>query len=554
MTPDVEYDLIESGGDPNYVQFVAANTAIPPPRTGTWFCEEVDTQGQTIPGFSDGLNGGVTVTLGNRVRCTAVNFTQQLTLIKEVVNDDGGTATPDDWQLTATPRPPPPLPPGVTAQTVTGSEAGVTINVRPGVTYGITETSLPGYTPGPLECVINPDTSQPRDTWNWVVASSLQLRAPGPDIVVEHAYCRFINNDQPVRIVVQKEVPFPVPDDGRFNLSVNGAIAATGGDGASNAATPTAVDAGSTVTIAEAGVPPTSLVNYASLPINCNGGVTVTPTPGAPAGTSGSFIVPTTALGTTITCTFTNSRRSATLSLGKVWVDGLVGDEAALSIVGVNDDSDVAVAPGGAGPQPSVGSSSTTVFAGETVVLAEVLAGVGSYDAGLTCSDPAGLGYVGGELSGTFTVPAVPVAVTCTFRNTRTRAELTLRKEWVDGAAGDEAALVIDGVNNASATAVATGLVGPEISVDEATAVVLSGEVVSLSEVLGVGNIGGYTTVLACGGVAVTLGPELTGSFTVPATCRRMWCARSPTRGRGRRCRCRRRGWTRLLGTSLIWW
>ena len=81
------------------------------------------------------------------------------------------------------------------------------------------------------------------------------------------------------------------------------------------------------------------------------------------------------------------------------------------------------------------GSSSTTVFAGETVGLAEVVAGVGSYDADLTCSAP-GLGYVDGELSGTFTVPAVPVAVTCTFTNTRTRAKLTLRKEWVDGGRG----------------------------------------------------------------------------------------------------------------------
>ena len=54
--------------NPNYVQFVAANAVIPPPRTGSWFCQEVNAAGEVIPGFSDGLNGGVTVHLGNRVR------------------------------------------------------------------------------------------------------------------------------------------------------------------------------------------------------------------------------------------------------------------------------------------------------------------------------------------------------------------------------------------------------------------------------------------------------------------------------------------------------
>ena len=38
-----------------------------------------------------------------RVRCTALNETAQLRLIKVVVNDNGGTAVPSDWTLNATP-------------------------------------------------------------------------------------------------------------------------------------------------------------------------------------------------------------------------------------------------------------------------------------------------------------------------------------------------------------------------------------------------------------------------------------------------------------------
>ena len=56
-----------------------------------------------IPGFSDGLNGGVTVPLGQRVRCTATNRTVDLVLRKVVINSFGGTATPANWNLTVTP-------------------------------------------------------------------------------------------------------------------------------------------------------------------------------------------------------------------------------------------------------------------------------------------------------------------------------------------------------------------------------------------------------------------------------------------------------------------
>ena len=51
-------------------------------------------------GFSDGINGGVNVPLGYRVACTFVNQTASLTLLKNVVNDNGGSATASAWDLT----------------------------------------------------------------------------------------------------------------------------------------------------------------------------------------------------------------------------------------------------------------------------------------------------------------------------------------------------------------------------------------------------------------------------------------------------------------------
>ena len=97
VTPGARYTLAESGGDPRYVQRAGANAVPIPGSTVSWQCVEIDANGNVIPGFADGLNGGVIVFIGLSVRCTAVNDTARLTLIKQVINDNGGTAVPGDW-------------------------------------------------------------------------------------------------------------------------------------------------------------------------------------------------------------------------------------------------------------------------------------------------------------------------------------------------------------------------------------------------------------------------------------------------------------------------
>ena len=92
VTAGARYVLSETGGDPRYVQQVGANAVPIPGSTISWSCVQTTADGNTvIPGFADGLNGGVTVPLGTYVRCTAVNETVPLTLIKNVINDNGGT-------------------------------------------------------------------------------------------------------------------------------------------------------------------------------------------------------------------------------------------------------------------------------------------------------------------------------------------------------------------------------------------------------------------------------------------------------------------------------
>ena len=74
-----------------------------------------------------------------------------------MVNDNGGTATPGQWSLTATPQAP--VFPGVAATTVPGSTAGASIWLRPGQAYRITETGPAGYTQTDFECTIGQTTS-----------------------------------------------------------------------------------------------------------------------------------------------------------------------------------------------------------------------------------------------------------------------------------------------------------------------------------------------------------------------------------------------------------
>ncbi|KAA9147114.1 VWA domain-containing protein, partial [Microbacterium lushaniae] len=147
VTPNARYQLFETGGDARYLQ-VDERTDLQsnPLSTGSATCIRVDENGDRYPdsGYSDGINGGVNVPLGYRVECTFVNQDAQLTLLKTVVDDDGGSATPDQWELTATPA----TLEGLSPTTVAGSEevsAASIIQVRPDHVYTLTESTVPGY-------------------------------------------------------------------------------------------------------------------------------------------------------------------------------------------------------------------------------------------------------------------------------------------------------------------------------------------------------------------------------------------------------------------------
>ena len=107
------YELGETGGDSRYAQ------------AGAWQC----TDGVSVS------NGRIQVAAGRSTTCTVHNATAKVTLVKSVTNDDGGTATADQWTLHA----------GGFSGT-----SGQSFWVKPGDTLALSESGGPsGYGAGP---------------------------------------------------------------------------------------------------------------------------------------------------------------------------------------------------------------------------------------------------------------------------------------------------------------------------------------------------------------------------------------------------------------------
>ena len=247
-----------------------------------------------------------------------------------------------------------------------------------------------------------------------------------------------------VQVVVAKQLS-PVNDAGHFDLSINGVTKVTnGGNGATSAASPVTVFVGDSVSVAEAASAGSlALANYTSS-LACDNGIAPSPN----TGTNGSFTVPTAmASGTTITCTFSNTRKQATFTLNKDWGNANAGEVVNLSA------SASAPAPIGSpiatqSTAPTDSGASMTVYSGRrsrsprrsrcprtapTTPRASRASTPRAGGARLTI-DPS-------NRSGTCVVGSRPDRVTCTISNTLKQGGVIVQKVWVNGRAGDTADL-----------------------------------------------------------------------------------------------------------------
>ncbi|MEE2524471.1 DUF11 domain-containing protein [Pseudarthrobacter sp. J47] len=336
-----------------------------------------------------------------------------------------------------------------------------------------------------------------------------------PDVTVT---CTFQNTRKSAELTLTKAwVNGLAGDTASLTASGSSGLVPGGAAGSSTAPDTTSpavltIYAGETVTLSELLADANGASYTAALACSADG-LTYTP-----LALSGAYQVPVTPVP--VTCTFTNTRTSAVVTLQKHWTNAAAGDTADLDITATLGqtpaDGATSTADGTAQFTDTTNVVTANVLSGETIQLAEVLgaANIGAYTSSLSCN--AGPSTAG--TTGSYTMPKTAAPVTCTFTNNRTSVELVLEKEWINGAAGDAAELAVTSTFPGSPeTSVSAGIEGSEVDSPVKTVTVLSGETVGLSEVLDAGNDAAYANSLVCTGVEPTYQPEaLTGSLVVP--------------------------------------
>jgi len=403
---------------------VAANTDIeiseldiPGYTVGTWSCSDDNSQTTGLPAAGPATATTLSLSEGSAVVCEIVNddIAPTLTLAKTLTNDDGGSLTVADFDISIDGTE---VPTGV-AQTVTAN-AAITIS----------ELVIPGYTEGSWSCADANSLTTTLPTAGDATGESLTL-APGSDVT-----CSIVNDDIGPQLTLVTNV---INDNGGlltiadFNSAINGSVVAS--------AAPQSVPANTPVNIAEIDLP-----GYAEGVWVCTDANNLTT--GLLTGGTATGDVVTLAPGADVTCVITNNDIPPKLTLAKTLVNdnggNLVVDDFDISIDGTEVPSGVA----------------QTVQANTAITIGELepdgyLSGIWS------CTDASGLSAnlpSAGAAAGESITLAPGADVTCEITNNDIPPTLTLVKNVVNNNGGDKDIddfdISIDGTEVISGTAV----------------------------------------------------------------------------------------------------
>jgi len=176
------------------------------------------------------------------------------------------------------------------------------------------------------------------------------------------------------------------------------------------------VSVGETATLPAETMTTGTLANYNTV-VSCSAG-TLTGTDGQ-VGTN-TLAVNAAAQGSAITCTYTNTRKTANLTLRKTWASAAINDAVNVTATGLTTLSSVA----NSANETDAGAAQT-VRAGDAITIAETFTTGSSanYNSALACTGN-GTALAGGLL----TINAADTAVICTFTNTRRISDLAITK------------------------------------------------------------------------------------------------------------------------------
>ena len=275
----------------------------------------------------------------------------------------------------------------------------------------------------------------------------------------------------------------------------------------SNSSTGTAVTvyAGDVVTLpAETFGGGASAAQYTST-LACSGGTTL-----ASGAVNRSITISNSTTATV--CTYTNARVSNGIKLSKSWTNGKTGDAVSLSITGGSSAVAGSATVGG-----TTTNATATGLAGDTISFAEAFTtGSGSnYNQTLSCSKDSDSSAITVS-SNSITMPS-DSAVTCTFNNSRIAQQISINKQWQNGATGHTISVTsTGGTNNPTLSSTSSGS-----NSSTGTAVtVYAGDVVTLpAETFGGGaSAAQYTSTLACSGGTTLASGAVNRSITISSS------------------------------------
>ena len=272
----------------------------------------------------------VTVGLGEDVTCTFVNDDDapSLTLIKQVINDNGGSATAAQWTLSAG------------NNDVTGSETGAVATDQAG-TYALSESLVAGYTNTSITC---------SNATGEVTEVTVGL---GEDVT-----CTFVNDDDAPSLTLIKQV---INDNGGSATAAQWTLSAGNNDVTGSETGAVATDQAGTYALSE------SLVaGYTNTSITCSNA-------------TGEVTEVTVGLGEDVTCTFVNDDDAPSLTLIKQVINDNGGSATAAQWTLSAGNNDVTGSETGAVATDQAG----------TYALSESLV-AGYTNTSITCSNATG--------------------------------------------------------------------------------------------------------------------------------------------------------------------
>jgi uncharacterized cupin superfamily protein len=438
--------------------------------------------------------GSVTLAVGDpTVTCSITNDDEpvELVVVKTVINDDGGTATVDDFGITTSAGA---LTFGAAVEgpTDTFTYTAATLEVAPG-TYTLAELAVVGYTPTDWTCSNGGGGA--------FDAGSVTL-APGAPIVT----CSITNNDQPVELIIEKTI---INDDGGSAVVDDFGIMTSAGPltFTSDGGSPTTVYTADTLTVAPGTYTLSELAvaGYTPTDWTCSNG-------GGGAFDDGSVTLA--ADEPTVTCSITNDDQPVELIIEKV----VINDDGGTATV---DDFGIATSAGtltfGAAVE---GPTDTFTYTAETVLVTagaytlSELAVAGYTPTDWTCTNGGG----GPFDAGSVTLAVGDPTVTCSITNDDEPVELVIEKIIINDDGGS-AGVDDFGITTSAGTLTFSSDGGSPTTVYTADTLTVAPGTYTLSEIAVAGYAPTDWTCTNGGG-----GPFDAGSVTValgddPVTC-----------------------------------